>query len=659
MDYKKIPAGYPCSKFIVRKITNEDELWYYCKTFVRCSLENELDMNLIVSMLIASLGELNESVKKPDFNNLGNTPEEICQSIVDRKTKSEYKSCENLYRKIEHNVYACKMCPYSKGKYANKNEDVEWAIFKYMLQSEENYDSVMSFFTYEYFETWIEVSMGIPCEKSQPVQLVREFIYSASKENLKMILFDQTESSYLANIHSPFDLLWQDAFNAFPNRRKLSKTLKNNPMWENVLKTYVLERLESTPLITKEQFEEIADSYVRGEADATDVLEDNSLKGESTTLFELEEPEPAEEEKAEPVKDETASEEEPSDVIEPEKPDSNKPIDKDKNVSDAQYQVFLKENLILNNVTLPVGNVSKRHCLNLGENVPQPFIQGTHRDKQLPVEVVLIDGKEVGLLMYSRHLKLYPYCSIKNIPVAVKKLLTGRSIEKICFTPYLLYGLSKLYSLEFKNVVGLNTLFSFMVPETKRISYMSFVNSFGLKDDKLSWIKNQDTRTFSGVCPYIKGLPYYRAMRKIISNGLTDANPAAIQQRVYLDEALGNSYLLRTNFQDNGFAFIMPENDRYIFKETFNKQKINEGRFISYYAGEDMSELFNYILYRLAEKGIFRKLGIQVIGKHNQDMLLFVHKDCEDYIQAMIELIIFEYGRYYKEVNVNCLKYTV
>ena len=102
----------------------------------------------------------------------------------------------------------------------------------------------------------------------------------------------------------------------------------------------------------------------------------------------------------------------------------------------------------------------------------------------------------------------------------------------------------------------------------------------------------------------------------------------------------------------------MPENDRYIFNERFNREKLNAGRYVSYYASEDLSDLFNYILYRLAEKGVFRKLGVQVIGKHKQDMLFFIHEDCEDYVLAMIELMIFEYGRYYGEVNVKCLKYS-
>ena len=163
---KRTP-GYPCCPYIVKKIQAEDELWYYMKVFVATCLERNVKTDIIVDDLVATLANMSRdsNVERPDLSSLGQTSTDICESIIERAGVPPFHSCTTLYKKIDSTLAGCRLCPHSS-TYQNKNEQMELALFRYLLESESNFNYVTELFPKEYFTSCMDVSMGIPVFKA-------------------------------------------------------------------------------------------------------------------------------------------------------------------------------------------------------------------------------------------------------------------------------------------------------------------------------------------------------------------------------------------------------------------------------------------------------------------------------------------------------------
>ena len=117
----------------------------------------------------------------------------------------------------------------------------------------------------------------------------------------------------------------------------------------------------------------------------------------------------------------------------------------------------------------------------------------------------------------------------------------------------------------------------------------------------------------------------------------------------YLDEALGCSYYYGLNFVDKGTLFLMVGNNQFFFTKDYYHKTVTEGRCFGYFIKEDIDvvALFQYILQRLAEKGIFRTTNLQLLGMDKKQLQLFVEKEQEPYLSTLIDMIVFEYGKAY------------
>ena len=58
MDIKKVEVGYPCFSYIVRKIKNESELWYFSKVAIQTYLKRDVTHAQAVNRLTAVLSML-------------------------------------------------------------------------------------------------------------------------------------------------------------------------------------------------------------------------------------------------------------------------------------------------------------------------------------------------------------------------------------------------------------------------------------------------------------------------------------------------------------------------------------------------------------------------------------------------------------------------
>ena len=284
---KKKSPGYPCCPYIVKKAQTEQELWYYIKVFVSASLEHGIDTESIVSELTATLTylPLNNGLSRPDLSILGKTAMEICDAAVLNPQVPPYHNCTTLYKKIDTTLAGCRLCPYSKD-YQNANEATELSLFRFMLENESNFSYVTQLFDVEYFKSCIDVSMGIPVYKAHFFPMLKILLTSMLKPSIRLLLFTPLDTFFIGEEQTPFDFVWEDAFQTFPSRRKVAADLKKNPMWQVALKSSVKEMIEGAAIITKEDVRRIFETTVQKEVQGNEPSHEDIPQFEQPSILE-------------------------------------------------------------------------------------------------------------------------------------------------------------------------------------------------------------------------------------------------------------------------------------------------------------------------------------------------------------------------------------
>ena len=273
MDIKKVEVGYPCFSYIVRKIKNESELWYFSKVAIQTYLKRDVTHAQAVNRLTAVLSMLDpeSNVSIPDLSKLGDTPEDICERILLNSTVPESKGCLALYRKTDGRVNACKICPFSN-KYTAENLAIEYALLKFMFKDEASCSLVKKNFDDTFFNACIDVSIGaIPTEKCYALPIPKILFDTVLKENVGSLLFTKLDSVFLGEDTSPFSITWESAFNYFPRAFKVPAVLVNNPIWGTSLKSIVKNEIDNARDLTEDDllkllrgsYEEPKDDYVQ------------------------------------------------------------------------------------------------------------------------------------------------------------------------------------------------------------------------------------------------------------------------------------------------------------------------------------------------------------------------------------------------------------
>lgn len=687
---KRTP-GYPCCPFIVKKIQSEDELWYYIKVFVSVCIERNVEPAIIIDDLIATLAHLSHdtNVVRPDISLLGKTASEICDSIITRADIPPYHSCTTLYKKIDSTLAGCRLCPYSSN-YQNGNEQMELALFRYLLENESNFCYVTELFPREYFSSCMDVSMGIPVRKAHFFPMLNILLASMQKPNIRFLLFTPLDTSFIGQDATAFDLACEDAFQTFPSRRKVAADLKRNPMWQAALKAHIKTMIESAPVLTKEDVRNLFDNMVASQTSNISKKEPvNPI--EELSVFDVEEvSSPVLLEKTtishsqEDVREELIEKAE-SEVLE--QPESthvshdvmldNSSLEKsditltgnEQNIEsvtaseEEQTAYIYIDDVILNSkLTQSLIDTKKILILEKEQEIPSAFYHGTLRDLTLSIEVITDLEGDYSYLMWSRHLGKFLCCKIKDTSPLLKSLLTRAKVRKLCHTPYLLYAASKLNFIPLRNVFSIHIAHNYLIKNQRVLSYKDLIKSYPTIKPYGYIIEESLTNQ---ICPVLSGMPLYRPIHKLL-NDLLDKDPAPhkLLTQMYINEAYSSSYLYALNFNMDGCTFYLSKNNEVIFHNKFLTKCKYKGQKISYYASEENSsciKLFLYILEKLAEKGIFRKQNIQVVNMSDSVLEFFMHTDIADYVCSVIELLIFEFGKYYTKngLQMECTKVNI
>ena len=333
---------------------------------------------------------------------------------------------------------------------------------------------------------------------------------------------------------------------------------------------------------------------------------------------------------------------------------TTEPPTKPSSVISSPDTVLQEEDILLLNdrnlIQLPIlpDYIRKELVLHIRKNksLPAPFYQGVLRTKELSIEVVKSTNGSFLFLMWSYHMKKFITIALEDCNEEMKKLLSYKSIKKICHTPYVLYGIGKLYGLPVKNVFSIQTVHGRLFPTADTLAYKDLCCTLQTTTEYGEYVK----KSMAEDCSFLGGMPIYHELHDILIHMVHAHNGYSLFQKdAWLDEALGSSYFFGLNFADKGTLLLLLGNHKFYFNKDFYRKKINEGRYYGYFVKEDIDAiaLFQHLLQRLAEKGIFRTTNLQVLGMDRQQLLLFIEKEQEEYLSGIIEMLAFEYGRTY------------
>ena len=194
---------------------------------------------------------------------------------------------------------------------------------------------------------------------------------------------------------------------------------------------------------------------------------------------------------------------------------------------------------------------AKRYCeIVENGNLPDNAYQGMLRDKSMSVEIVLSDNTcKYAYIVWSRHTKKFYYISADIVNGNLFELLSRSMVKKICHTPYLLYGVSRLYKHTVKNVFSIQTAHSRVTEKAAVMSYETLIALYDLEHEFGRGIE----ATKKEACVFFAGMPFYKGIAHVLTDMLDRyEKPLLYNMDCCVDESVGYSYLYARNFKDTG-----------------------------------------------------------------------------------------------------------
>lgn len=312
---------------------------------------------------------------------------------------------------------------------------------------------------------------------------------------------------------------------------------------------------------------------------------------------------------------------------------------------EASLSLSMNRNMIVH--VILDDSAAKQYCEILSTpNIPDAAYQGILRDKSISLEIVLTESGTYAYLIWSRHTKKYYYIIASNSSGNLYEVLSRNMIRKICHTPYLLYGVSRLYGHIVKNVMAIQTAHCRLTGNTAVMSYESIMALYDMQKEFGRGISDE----MKSACIFFAGLPFYKGIAKVISDGLDYyEKPLLYIMDCNVDESIGYSYLYARNFDDAGFLVQLLPDGRHLFREEFLHISRQSGYFISYTVSNNVGaiHIFRYLLHCLSRDGHMRKCNLQLIGLQKSYVTFYVSDDYFDYITTVINMYLFEYSSLY------------
>ena len=291
---------------------------------------------------------------------------------------------------------------------------------------------------------------------------------------------------------------------------------------------------------------------------------------------------------------------------------------------------------------------AKKYCKIIENgNLPDSVYQGILRDKTMTVEVVLSDNtSKYAYVVWSRHTKKVYYLPADTVSGNFIELLSRNMIQKICHTPYLIYGVSRLNNHTVKNVFSIQTVHSRVTDKATVMSYEALIALYDLEHEFGRGVSS----SVKEACVFFAGMPFYKGIAHVLTDMLDKyEKPLLYNMDCCVDESVGYSYLYARNFKDTGYLMQLLPDGRQLYKEEFIRSALSSGYFISYTVSDRKCamDMFRYLLYCLSRDGHMRKCNIQLTGMQYTYITFYVTDEYYNYITTVINMYLFEYSSLY------------
>lgn len=260
------------------------------------------------------------------------------------------------------------------------------------------------------------------------------------------------------------------------------------------------------------------------------------------------------------------------------------------------------------------------------------------KSRRLPLEVIYDEKGFAYLFMFVRAIGKFFYCPIdKNIPNSLIAILLSKSVIKICYQPYFLYSLLRLYDIRICGVYSICTMDKLLHPEAQIAYYRDYFNVYA--GDFVN-LKPVDTG-FDEFDTLIQNLQKYILIQAKQTRCTFDASK--YNKMHSRDEVLGSSFLRILNLKLNDYLFSLAADGSFIYNREFELIARHDGFFVTYSVGaedldiKELPDIYLDALYELSSKGRFKKYNIQLVTITDTAMTLFIGESEYELITTVLQ----------------------
>lgn len=708
---QKKSISLPCHKYMVRHIKNEADKLEYAHAFFQKMNEQETNIDEIISSYMAtSLFQEDTDLDFLSYQGIALTGEQFYHSIMEDCSISVYKKCQAYIRKYEKDIVpVCKVCPHCP-QYANKNRSNELSIIKRINASYNSLQVFLSRSNGSYFKSCNDIAQNTPSPVPLVIPFLRIFFniiksYGAGyyeqrilelsdQQRLAMLqnrmyaelkakykidvlipnsvrIFPLLYTSWVEEIEQAADISDQDieAY-VLPSKKKSSKTIvKNMPKKDGKPSSeYAVEKQEEKSLPPKAATIKEGDSHddeLQYAFSLTDIIAepvtDTKLSRSFTdlSLFLSEIDLSKSEEAIEDTHNNSIDVENNTRYIdnkldtETDIPCASTSTHESESVTNlsVKKEFIVVESIPYDYIPLPCIDRTRlaEHIIQVSDNNIDLLTHAIERDRDLPLECIIDETGLYAAILWIRPIRQFFYSYFTDLHVRIKELLTSRRIKKICYQPYYLYSLCRLYNIQIKHVYAFHSIHMHILKTDHKLGYREIIKLYGEGKNCGHTID-----TVPELEEIMTGIPLYRTINrvqtKLISANENYSSQAARVQN--LDEVLGTSFLRSINFNDDSTLMFI-RNGQICFNHCL-KNNAKSGGFILTYMIENeeidnttKQKIFLDLLCDLSKKGRIRKLNLQLMTMYDDIMILFVADESYEFLTTYIHIHLYGIAQSY------------
>lgn len=321
--------------------------------------------------------------------------------------------------------------------------------------------------------------------------------------------------------------------------------------------------------------------------------------------------------------------------------------DSDKSTSDAETIALLP--IKINEIALPVITQTdlKNYCALISDENADFVTVSVARDQMISLECLQDEnGAHVLLIWIPIYQKFY-YAYFTSLHRRLKEILAYKSIRKVCYQPYYLYSLSKIYAVPARNVYSIFSVHTACTGFNVSMTYRDIIEMYtgGRRFERM--VSNIPIRN-----EFMGGLPFYDSICHNLTQ-IVKGTPALkdkVASAFLFDEVNGVSYMRCINFVDDELLFSFQKDGTLKYNDNHVKQVKRDGALVTYviensnYSHEARREVYLYVLTELAKTGRFRKLNIQLVMMTGDIMMLFIGANGFELLDTTIKVMFSKFA---------------